>query len=169
MVLRGFSRFVLELLLTLPCCIAKQLLMSIEFRRNIFRLQILLKINWKAKKWVCGARHGQNYVPYCGKALKTGFFIFCKRNKVKSVVLVVRNTSVEIFAFKVNFVIYFVKTAFFCVLSWPLAFRQILFAVPFSGFLKPLSPTFLCKNCFVVARDLKASTFEGPGSLLSLS
>ena len=27
--------------------------------------------------------------------LKTGFFIFCMRNKAKSIVLVVRNTSVE--------------------------------------------------------------------------
>ena len=30
------------------------------------------------------------------KALKPGFFIFCIRNKVKTTVLVVRNTSVEI-------------------------------------------------------------------------
>ena len=30
------------------------------------------------------------------KDLKTGFFMFCMRNKVKSIVLVVKNTSVEI-------------------------------------------------------------------------
>ena len=94
------SRFVLELLLVLPCCcIAKQLLMLIEFYRNIFRSYWKLDIKEKVDM---EPGMGKFMLHIVSKALKTGFLIFCMRNKVKSImlvtmlVLVVRNTSVEI-------------------------------------------------------------------------
>ena len=66
------SRFDLELLRLLPCCcIAKQLLMLIEFCRNIFRSYWKLG---KKEKSGHGTRHGQNYVTYREESFKTWLF-----------------------------------------------------------------------------------------------
>ena len=94
------SRFVLELLLVLLCCcIAKQLLMLIQLYRNIWDLT-----ENQVKRIKVGMEQGTGKIMFhiVSKVLKTGFFIFCMRNKVKSIVLVtmqvlvVRYTSVEI-------------------------------------------------------------------------